>query len=752
MIEAVVRWSIEPTWKTEWTINEHGGQEGAVGISGKEGAHAVERAWRMVSEDLVGRNPAGMARMFREALERHEGMRQAARGSGLCMVSWRRSAVEKHEQDDLDTTLGDVWTDGLRDSLAALERDEATWAGEVARCAGSEAPLARRCAIHAMGRGQSKNASEKIRWAEERHREDDYQSHHERYEVVRQAWPDADAETKRWFVEGRVRRAEEAAGEQTELAARSLYDWMTGLARDTGDEGVLRVEAERQIAAHPNWVPREWSGFTHYGVQGWVGKASPWESVGGLKANMAGIAQVLEWEPDESGAPGAPDTVWGGTAEIESTAKGSPEWGIKLVETMATEGRWSHPAWTPLCSAMEGWSEAEWKRGHARIEWGAVRAGDEGQALAVCRLALARAGRTGGRQQATRRVLRMVEEVWPGLRWREMETPAADYMGDAASKPDGVALDAVVGALREAVNRRRKGAGSSKGVERECLKTLGKVMGAEGNGTHARGCLAAVVVMNGHWMAEETPEVVERYATRQMGARGENEVRRAVRQSLRYAELRGAAWVEQVRQGLRRELESWDQEVPENELKDMAEKWAQGMMQASDWQEEEGGDEIGLWSLVGLWEGVVDAVLRGACVGVSVRSYGLRATAVERGRMWERGVWPTVKQLATQGELTRGHRETLTGCFADIGQRGQEALEALCRQGDKLRRTERFVKEGRDIDRRAAVRLASHVETGCCTAGWWASLEQIAGWTTGDDRLDEPLLSMARQVLARHGM
>ena len=760
VLEAAVQWGIEPRWTGEATIDRHARRGGETGITGNERAYAVEMVWEDVGPGLIARSPRKVAEMVRRALERRQEMLEATGRGTACGASWRRSAVEPHAQDNLPATTADVWTDGLRDSLTALgkvEESEGEWQEEVAKCARSRAPLARRCAIHAVGRSERWSANRKLAWVEAEERRRDRASHHERYELVRRCWPQASEEGKRLFVEGRMSRATEATGEEKINEERGLYDWLTGLARDTGDNGVLAKAAQDMVEKHPEWVPREWSAFTHYTESGPVAHASPWGAEGGLRPDERGVDQVMDWTPGEQRRLGDLDLACGARLAIEKMAKDSPAWGAALSWRLMREDAWTHHAWGPLCQAMEEWTEGDWTKVARKLRWERVASANEGQAHGVCRLARTRAVKAKGAHQATCRVLAMVERTWSALREREMSLPVVDYMSEASNSPDGMALEAVFACIQESVKHaheagkagKKKEAGRAEALRDRCLKALKRLMDAPDNGTHAHGCAAAHTVTHGYWMGFHTPEVVRSYVVDKMGPGKNGEVRKAIRQSLAYVGFHTEGWVDLMRPGLRRELEAWDRNEEERELENIATKWAQGIVLASEWWKEEGkGEGIAEWTLAGIGPEARYEVLTTACRLAAEPS----RSPVERARMWARGIGRVAKALTEAGEMKRDHKEAMTRCFAWIGLAGQRELEELCRGGEKLRSTGTFVEEGLEIDRRAAIRLAGNVEAGCSSVGWWQSLEAIQKWTQEKDRLSDPARSLALNILARHGL
>ena len=115
--------------------------------------------------------------------------------------SYRRSAIEAHEQDERgDRSMRDVLIDGARDAMEqageAAQADRKTWERLVEICAGEASPVLRRLAIHAVTETTHWTDEEKMRWWVSEKVCNDPWLRHEAYRLVKKAWRNATHETR----------------------------------------------------------------------------------------------------------------------------------------------------------------------------------------------------------------------------------------------------------------------------------------------------------------------------------------------------------------------------------------------------------------------------------------------------------------------------------------------------------------------------------------------------------------------------
>ena len=756
VLQEIWEWAVAPRWVAERRYGEEGERAAGNAVSGTEGAYELERLWQQMHGNILDEDRLEWIEVFAKALERRQQMLDRKKGttSAWCEACWSRSAIEPHEQDDLPATTVDVCVDALRDLLQELgsaQGSQEPWERTVERCAGSISPLVRRCAVHTVRVSEWWSAEQKLEWVDENGRPVERSSWHERYLLVQEVWKEASCEAKQQHVGRREGPIETNEAEEVTHIERERFDWLTGLARDTGDEGVLCKAAQRSRARNRQWDPRPWSSLLHYWSES-VTKGKP-RGTEGLATGEEGIQKVLDWEPPSQYWLGDDGQVRGAESEVEEKATTDPGWGSKLAAKLLEKAHTRHWAWPAICRGMKGWPEAEWETAAKAWPWYEITSGDREQEQAIGRLLSERGRATGGEEIRVRTLAKTVLAAWKGMRSRENEDTDGDYPHESINSPDGQALEGLFAAAAKATTKEQEArkSGDKPGAEagrrgrRVCLETMEEMLGTPRTGGHAKACLAAHGVVNGQWLAYWEPEWVEENIAREMGGNGETA--KAIRQSLQYVGYNAGKWVEAIKPGLRREL---NREMEEDgEGGSVAKKWAQGILLGSEWWRKEGkGQSEEDWSVAKF-----PAVRRCRVLEEASRILSMHKNREEQRRMWQNGIKRVWEGICREhGVATREEKEALLQCYRWIGSESQREFEKMFRAGETVNAVRGLIEPGYEVDQSATLRLAEGLEIveGWTTWEWEKTLEVIQGWVERG-YLGEPERSLGKAVLAKHG-
>ena len=749
-------WACTPQWKQKHAYGEE--PVPASGPSGTERAYELGELQERTLGAIESEDEEEWVQMFVRIFEKRQRMLDSAAGEkgAFCGGSWRRSAVERHRQDNLPQTTIDVSVDMLRELLERLGRDPQkhdTTKYVLEQCARSTSPLVRRCAVHGVNKTRCMSADEKLAWVEADGRWADYTTWHERYQLVRENWASASEEARKEHVDRREEREDESIEvEEADRRRRERYDWLTGLARDTDDKGVLSASARRAVEREPQWSPRPWSAFTHFHWSGPVVEAKPWTE-GRLADGKTGIQQVLGWEPPTEQDEIGTSTIWGAKNSVDKKCTDQPDWARELAAALLESGRYEYWAWPSLCRAAGKWEEAHWEQIARAWPWQRLASRNGEQEHAVGTLIAARGAHTKGVLKAIELLIKVAEEAWEGMQSREEQDAQNGYSFESINRADGKTLEGLFTAAAEATRMQdeaercgntQKGQAGEKG-RRSCLEAIRRMLQDERVAGHALGCAAAHGVIHGAWLGYHEPQWLEEQITRGMGT--DSETAKAVRDTLRYAEYHTSGWIEVLQKGLHRELMREDFNLLEN-AENVATKWAQGILLGSEWWSETAEWIEWTWGIAEFPEGSRVEILKEAATLL-----GHHREPAEQQRMWQNGIrraWEEIDNL--HGVTTRREKQALVECFSWLTSSQQEEFEVWFRKGDKIPPCVNLVEENREGNREATIRLADQFQDGndWIPCRWGETLEAIHKWVV-EGLVTEPAKSLAQAVLAKHG-
>ena len=266
----------------------------------------------------------------------------------------RRAAIEPNEQDRHPEPL-DVLIDAARDCLEwlAFNRPEmAAWSCD--SLVGSEAPVLRRLALHALLIRKDLTPDEKIDWLLPKMDFDDTLVHHELFRAVTKTYPDAGLERRRNVVDTIL--AYSFPNEQDEnkdfYTAGLHIDWLNSLHAEKPDCSFAKQALDELRKRFPKLRPSEHPDHLMWlGEAGWIGSQSPW-TVDQLLLKPAEewLEKLLSFKQEEFTGPDRRGLV----LAIREAAKQDFRWGLTLASALAEKKEWDTDIWLELLNA---WSE-----------------------------------------------------------------------------------------------------------------------------------------------------------------------------------------------------------------------------------------------------------------------------------------------------------------------------------------------------------------------------------------------------------
>ncbi|NLH99399.1 MAG: hypothetical protein GX446_07880 [Chthonomonadales bacterium] len=191
-------------------------------------------------------------------------------------ISFSRSAIERHEQDDRRDAI-DVLIDAARDCIeAAMSSDLSLGRCYLDAWFRSRDLILRRLAVHGWRVRTDVDSDEKLSWLRREQLLWDAQLQHEVFQLIRDTFPSASDTAARSLVEDAVAGPlGEANHESTPYRILNLLGW---LAATTPSRQVATQAFEAAQEAHPEYDRREHPDFSHYGSFGFVENALPFSA------------------------------------------------------------------------------------------------------------------------------------------------------------------------------------------------------------------------------------------------------------------------------------------------------------------------------------------------------------------------------------------------------------------------------------------------------------------------------------------
>ena len=264
---------------------------------------------------------------------------------------YRRSAIEPHEQDRHPAAI-DVLIDSARDCLAylaAIQPDTAAnWCDFLAK---TDVPILRRLAVYALSVREDLSANEKAMWIMANIGLNDFVTHHETFQAMRNIYPKSSQEQRKAILDDVL--AQDLLSQQGDrdklIAADAQLNWLHWLQESDPNCHLVKQPLEDLKGRYPDLKRREHPDMTYYATGVHLGTPqSPW-SVEELLSRPA-----CEWTNDLLSYDDRSlfDQVHDGILRaIEEASTQNFEWGLDLADALAESSHWDAGLWLSLTSA-----------------------------------------------------------------------------------------------------------------------------------------------------------------------------------------------------------------------------------------------------------------------------------------------------------------------------------------------------------------------------------------------------------------
>lgn len=363
-------------------------------------------------------------------------------------MSYRRSAIEPHEQDR-NTEATDVLIDAARDALEWLgENNPEQLDAWVQYLSTSQLPLLRRLAVHAMASHPNKSPDERLAWVMERVGVNPFAEHHEIHRLaainyegaadfVRRALIDAIMATT--FAESDDRPAEVQA-------LRFQFDWLSWLLATKPDCALAEAVLAPIRRRFPQWIVSEHPDLAHWmGLAGWVGSKSPWSTEQLLaQPPSTQLDDLLEFKSTAFDGP-SPEGL---LSAVRDAAKTAPEWGFQLVAELEGRTLWSSDLWSAV---LRGFQDAEldvaqWRRLIEMVSRDALQM-EHTRDIADVLLRLVKDGGKPFAADLLAQVNEVADRLWAALPPDDDAEFDNDWLTRAINRPAGVLVEYWLAAL-----------------------------------------------------------------------------------------------------------------------------------------------------------------------------------------------------------------------------------------------------------------------------------------------------------------
>ncbi|UCA12748.1 DUF4020 domain-containing protein [Aeromonas enteropelogenes] len=279
-------------------------------------------------------------------------------------ISYRRSAIEPHEQDQIPEAV-DVLIDAARDTLEWLAANTPMHLGNwIERLAASDVPLLRRLAIHAITVYRDQSPEERLKWLLDRIGLHDLSVHHEVYRAVALSYAISVDPARQSIIDAILGYSLPASDDRpAEMrTARLHFDWLTWLLQAKPDCQLADAALNPIKARYPGWQPTDHPDLTHWmGSVDWKGSDSPW-SVEQLLARepREQLNDLLNFTGNHFDGPNREGLL----ANSCEACKQSTSWAFTLAQALVEQALWSSDLWPALLRGLkeselpaEGWSD-----------------------------------------------------------------------------------------------------------------------------------------------------------------------------------------------------------------------------------------------------------------------------------------------------------------------------------------------------------------------------------------------------------
>ncbi|WP_341358944.1 DUF4020 domain-containing protein [Georgenia sp. M64] len=255
-------------------------------------------------------------------------------GSDFDPLSFRRSAIEPHEQDSFQQPI-DVLINAARDCIEyALDHDIHLADRYIESWTTRGEAIFRRLAVHGWRIRADRTVDEKLRWLEAQNWLWELPLQHEVYLLLHEALPTASDEIVQAFLDA-AKVGPPSDGDDDVSPYRS-YNLLAWLARSAPGRPLVSQAFEDSQSAHPEYAPRKHPDLNSYITSGVVEDASPY-SADELHARIAedpgaAIAGLRDFQFDSFAFTGP---TWTGVLRsLQACVSAYPDDGLTLVTVL----------------------------------------------------------------------------------------------------------------------------------------------------------------------------------------------------------------------------------------------------------------------------------------------------------------------------------------------------------------------------------------------------------------------------------
>ena len=220
---------------------------------------------------------------------------------------------------------------------------------------GSQAPLLRRLAVHALSARADLTADGKIDWLLERIGLHDFSAHHEIFRAVRLAYPKCSPERRQAIIDAvrAFRWPDENTSDKERRAVCHQLEWLHWLHGAARDCPLTKQSLEDVSTQCPEFRPSEHPDLTHWtGSSQIVTPRSPWTTKELLaKPATDWLQKLLPFQPKQE-----PLRLERGRLvdAVREAAKQKVDWGLDLADALARAEEWDTELWSGLIRAWSG--------------------------------------------------------------------------------------------------------------------------------------------------------------------------------------------------------------------------------------------------------------------------------------------------------------------------------------------------------------------------------------------------------------
>lgn len=396
--------------------------------------HWLTEAWKKVFVPELGKHLRPTIALADQQITRtYQVLRALDSGSTFDPISFHRSAIEPHPQDDHRDAI-DALIDAARDCIeTAIVNDPDLADRYLASWSASEDAILQRLAIHGWRVRSDRSASEKVSWLREREWLWAVQLQHEVFELLREVLSTADEDDARWLVEAAT--AGPPGDGETEISPYRSYNMLAWLANAAPELEFAVGAFEAAQAAHPEYAPRAHPDLNRYMSSGFVEDAMPLsadELHALVEQDASGALARLREFSTENFATSGP-TWTGALRSIQACVAANPEDGIALGEAVLAEDVEFRIA------IIQGWDRAELDESLVDRAADVLEAWDPDEIRKAAAQMLANGGSTENptRWHRFERARTLAVGLWPNLPVQGAITSGDDLVMEAINHPAG---------------------------------------------------------------------------------------------------------------------------------------------------------------------------------------------------------------------------------------------------------------------------------------------------------------------------